>query len=177
MSFSWKELVCIGISKNIHNNDIMRYILNIIMKERRDYLDAESIIFQKSLETHMNSHKKLNQSVYFIDIFNEMYIDLWLDCLSTKLLVNQAEEKQWEPRKANFNEKIFIYKNFIHLFLNKYPDEIKNINSKSCIILNVKKLYKEDPRIQHRAERICHEYSKIQSGFPIGYDIFITIDI
>lgn len=174
MTFSWKELVCIGISKKIQDYDIINYLMKIVTRERRNYIDNESIMFHKSLKYDLNLHKKSNDSIHFIKIYNEMYIDLLLDCLSGKLLANDADNKNWVPRKATLSEKIFISKYFTSNIIQSFKDEnLLQHDSLDSIILNVRKSYDNDIL----KDIVCEKYSKIHTAFPIGYEIFVNVYI
>jgi len=46
MTFSWKELVCHGLLKKVGDPSLVKELLKIVMKERRDLLEEEAREFQ-----------------------------------------------------------------------------------------------------------------------------------
>ena len=49
MTFSWKELVFHGLLSNVKEPSLVKELMKIVMKGRRDYLDKEARVFQSGL--------------------------------------------------------------------------------------------------------------------------------
>ena len=42
MTFSWKELACHGLLKELEDPSLVKHLLKVVMKERRDHVDEEA---------------------------------------------------------------------------------------------------------------------------------------